>query len=163
MKLHADSQVKTWLVDPTLVGAVKAQNAANAQLTQSDIDKLDQAWRAETAARARPMIDKVLANPLSVFLKNKEAASQGLYTELFVMDNKGLNVGQSQVSSDYWQGDEDKWTQSYGKGAGAIHISDVEEDESTQTYQSQLSLPIADPDSGEVIGAITIGINVEGL
>lgn len=163
IKLHADSQVKTWLVDPTLVGAVKAQNAANAQLTQSDIDKLDQAWRAETAARARPMIDKVLANPLSVFLKNKEAASQGLYTELFVMDNKGLNVGQSQVTSDYWQGDEDKWTQSYGKGAGAIHISDVEEDESTQTYQSQLSLPIADPDSGEVIGAITIGINVEGL
>lgn len=160
---HADSQVKAWLNDPAIIEAVLAQNKANAGLNQADIDKLDKEWRSETSASTRPMIEKVMSNPLSVFLKQKEAASNGLYTELFVMDNKGLNVGQSEVTSDYWQGDEDKWQQTYGKGPGSIHISDVEEDESTQTYQSQLSLPLVDPASGQVIGAITIGINVEGL
>lgn len=39
----------------------------------------------------------------------------------------------------------------------------MEKDESTQTYQSQLSLPVVDPASNQVIGAITLGINVERL
>jgi uncharacterized phage infection (PIP) family protein YhgE len=38
-----------------------------------------------------------------------------------VKDNKGLNVGQSDVTSDYWQGDEAKWKKSYKMGAGAVH------------------------------------------
>ena len=79
------------------------------------------------------------------------------------MDNKGLNVGQSNITSDYWQGDEAKWQDTFMQGANSIHISEVEEDETTQTYQSQLSLPVIDPSSQSVIGAITIGINVDAL
>ncbi len=160
---HANSVVKTWLVDPVIISAVKAQNSAHANLTQADIDALDKTWRAEVSTANKPTIDKVLDNDLSKFLRAKLDASNGLYTEIFVMDNRGLNVGQSNITSDYWQGDEPKWQETYAKGAGSIHISDVEEDESTQTYQSQLSLPIVDPADQAVIGAITIGINVEGL
>jgi hypothetical protein len=163
IKAHADSAVKPWLADAILVKAITDQNTAHANLTQADIDQLDKTWRAETAVSSRPLIDKVQGNALSVYLREKAAASNGLYTEIFAMDDKGLNVGQSEVTSDYWQGDEDKWRLTYTKGAQAIHISDVEQDESTQTYQSQLSLPVTDPASGEVIGAITLGINVEGL
>ncbi len=160
---HASAQVRPWLADPVILSAVQKQNAAHAGLTQADIDRLDQSWRAEVGAASHPMIDKVLGNDLSVFLTKKAAASNGLYTEIFVMDNRGLNVGQSEVTSDYWQGDEDKWQKTFAAGPTSMHISDVEEDESTQTYQSQLSLPLTDPATGEVIGAITIGINVEGL
>ncbi|CAN0599908.1 unnamed protein product, partial [Laminaria digitata] len=45
----------------------------------------------------------------------------------------------------------------------AVHVSDVEEDESTQTLQSQLSMPVVDPASGQVIGAVTIGVNLDAL
>lgn len=79
------------------------------------------------------------------------------------MDNHGLNVGQSEITSDYWQGDEAKWQKTFLAGAGSMHISEVEQDEFTQTYQSQLSLPVIDPASGAVIGVITIGTNVEAL
>lgn len=160
---HANTVVKTWLGDAVIVDAVKTQNDAHTNLTQADIDRLDKQWRAEVSASSKPTIDSVLGNALSGFLKAKQASSNGLYTEIFVMDNKGLNVGQSEITSDYWQGDEPKWQDTYAKGAGSIHISEVEEDESTQTYQSQLSLPILDPASQQPIGAITIGINVEGL
>jgi hypothetical protein len=44
-----------------------------------------------------------------------------------------------------------------------LHISDLEEDESTQLLQSQVSVPVVDPDSGEPIGAVTFGVNVENL
>lgn len=160
---HANTVVKSWLSDAVIIDAVKAQNDTHANLTQADIDRLDKQWRAEVSASSKPTIDSVLGNALSGFLKAKQASSNGLYTEIFVMDNKGLNVGQSEITSDYWQGDEPKWQDTYTKGAGSLHISEVEEDESTQTYQSQLSLPILDPASQQPIGAITIGINVEGL
>ena len=159
----ADSEVRQWLKDPAIVNAVKAQNQKHAALTQAEIDTLDKKWRAETGASSQPMIQAVLSNSLSKFLKAKKDGSKGLYTEIFVMDNKGLNVGQSDVSSDYWQGDEAKWKKTYAVGATAIHISDVEKDESTQSFQSQLSLPVVDPANNQVIGAITLGINVEQL
>jgi hypothetical protein len=44
-----------------------------------------------------------------------------------------------------------------------MFIDEVEFDDSTQTYQVQVSISVADPDSGEAIGAITVGVNVELL
>lgn len=163
IKELAGSEIRGWLKDPMIVSAVKEQNKQHASLSDADIQRLDKQWRSETGGSAQPMISKVLANSLSGFLKKKTESSQGLYTEIFVMDNKGLNVGQSAVTSDYWQGDEAKWKKTYLAGADSMHIGGVKKDESTQSFQSQLSLPIVDPADNKVIGAITIGINVEQL
>lgn len=160
---HAKSQVQAWLKDPIVINAIKAQNAKSASLSQADIDRLDKQWRSETGSSNQPLIKSVLSNDLSKFLKKKKDASQGLYTEIFVMDDKGLNVGQSDVTSDYWQGDEAKWKKTYLVGANAMHIGGVKKDESTQMFQSQLSMPVVDPADNKVIGAITVGINVELL
>lgn len=159
----ANSKIDTLISLPALIDAVKAQNIKHANLSQTEIDSLDKQWRAEVNGATSPLIDDVLGNSLSSSLAQVQEESDGLYTEIFVMDNKGLNVGQSAVTSDYWQGDEDKWQQTYLKGAKAVHISEVEEDESTQTFQSQVSYSITDPASGSVIGAITVGVNVEEL
>lgn len=159
----AKSTVKQWISDPAVVEAVKAQNAKHAGLSQADIDKMDKDWRAQTDAGSKPMIDAVLGNALSNYLRGKQEASQGLVTEVFVMDNRGLNVGQSEITSDYWQGDEAKWQKTYSAGADAVFVDEVEMDESTQAFQSQVSMSIVDPATGEVIGAITVGVNVDAL
>ncbi|MCP1198983.1 hypothetical protein [Notoacmeibacter sp. MSK16QG-6] len=163
IKAYVSENVDGWLNDPVVIKAIKAQNEAHADATQADIDEMDGKWREETGASAKPMIDKVLANDLSAFLKQRKDESAGLISEVFVMDNKGLNVGQSDVTSDYWQGDEAKFQKSYGEGAEAIFVDEIEEDESSQTLQSQVSKTIVDPQSGEAIGAITVGINVDNL
>ncbi len=159
----ANSTVKQWIANDTVVNAIKAQNAKHAGLSQADIDNMDKDWRAQTDAGSKPMIDAVLGNALSGFLRQQKDSAGGLVTEVFVMDNRGLNVGQSDVTSDYWQGDEAKWQKTYTAGPDAIFIDEVEMDESTQTFQSQLSMSIVDPATGEVIGAITVGINVDAL
>jgi len=163
MTEFAKSTVKQWISDPALVEAVKAQNAKHAGLSQADIDKMDKDWRAQTDASSKPMIDAVLSNALSSYLRKQKDSTQGLVTEVFVMDNRGLNVGQSDVTSDYWQGDEAKWQKTYQAGPNAIFVDDVEMDESTQTFQSQLSMSIVDPATGQVIGAITVGVNIDAL
>lgn len=142
--------------------AIMAQNTETTGFDQTKIDNLDKKWRAEVDASSRPMIDGILANATSAYLKKVQEDSEGLFTEIFAMDAKGLNVGQSSVTSDYWQGDEAKWQKTYSIGADALHISEVEQDESTQTFQSQVSIPVLD-DAGKPIGAITFGVNVEML
>lgn len=77
-------------------------------------------------------------------------------SEIFVMDNRALNVGQSGPTSDYWQGDEAKWQQTFLVGADAVHISKIEYDESSKAFDFQLSFSIVD--GNEVIGAVTFGV-----
>ncbi len=146
-----------------VVAAVKAQNVETSGYDQAKIDALDKQWRAEVGASDQPLISATMAKPASVSLAAIREESGGLYSEIFVTDAKGLNVAQSDVTSDYWQGDEAKWQKSFSMGAGAIHLGDVEQDESTQAYQSQVSMTVTDPDTGNPIGAITVGVNVELL
>lgn len=163
MKALASSKVKAWATDPVVIAAINAQNTAHASLGQADIDGMDKAWRGEVKGGGGAMTAKTLGNSLSAYLKKIKAASAGLYTEIFVMDNKGLNVGQSDLTSDYWQGDEAKWQKTYSVGPDALHIGKISTDESSQALQSQLSMAISDPATGKVIGAITVGVNVEQL
>lgn len=163
LRKFVESQVSEWIASPAIVEAIKAQNEKHAGLGQGDIDSLDQQWRAEVGASTTPLIDSVLRTPASSFLRDQLFASDGLITEIFLMDDKGLNVAASDITSDYWQGDEAKWQKTYSAGANAVHFGDVELDESTQQHQSQVSVSIIDPATGETIGAATIGVNVEYL
>ena len=126
-----EDQIKPWLTDPAIIEAIKAQNEAHAGLSDSDIDGMDQQWRAEAETGSGPLIDKVLAAALSKYLAEKKGQIGGVVTEMFVMDNKGLNVGQSDVTSDYMQGDEAKWQKTYGAGPDAVFVDEVEFDDAT--------------------------------
>jgi len=159
----AQGEIAAFASDPILVSAILAQNAVTAAYDQAKIDALDTQWRAEVGAASKPLIDATLGNAASQYLAGVQAAAAGKFTEIFAMDAVGLNVAQSTLTSDYWQGDEDKFTASFGAGAGAVHIGEIEQDESTQIFQSQVSVPITDPATGTVIGAITVGVDVSML
>lgn len=157
-----DGNVKGWIHDPLIIRALKEQNLENQKLTRSQIDALDREWMSETNSARRPMIDKAMATPLSRFLKEKEDEATGAITEVIVMDARGLNAGQSGITSDYWQGDEDKFIKSYESGPSAVFVDSARKDESTQMLQSQVSMTIVD-ENNKPIGAITIGVNLEQL
>ncbi|WP_432463716.1 PDC sensor domain-containing protein [Agarivorans sp. QJM3NY_33] len=163
LKNFIDSEVKMMIKDPEIIDAIKQQNQKNMDLSQAQIEQLDKDWRSQVGQANSPLIDRVLNSATSAKLKATQENSEGVITEIFIMDNKGLNVAQSAITSDYWQGDEEKWLATYQQGPGAFVIGDIEEDESTQMFQSQISHSIIDPANGEVIGAITIGVNVEAI
>ncbi|MBU2897055.1 hypothetical protein [Vibrio hepatarius] len=163
LKEFAMKDVKSIAADADVVSQIKAQNQHSSQLDQNQITSLDKDWRSQVGQENAPLISNKLSSELSKKLATMQENSQGVITEIFVMDNKGLNVAQSSITSDYWQGDEDKWQQTYLVGPNAYHIGEIEEDESTQMFQSQVSYAISDPASGKVIGAVTVGVNVEEL
>lgn len=162
VKAYIEAHVLSWIEDPIIISAVKAQNIENAGLAPAAIEALDQTWRSEAGSDDHPMIDKVLSNKLSVFLRKKQNDSDGSITEIFVMDASGLNVGQSDITSDYWQGDEAKFTEGWRAIGGRIFVDIAEKDESTQMFQSQASMAVTD-ETGKPIGVITVGINLDQL
>ncbi|OIQ25879.1 MAG: hypothetical protein BM561_03335 [Vibrio sp. MedPE-SWchi] len=163
LKEFISSDVKVIIADSDVISAINAQNEKHSNLTGDEIIALDKEWRSQVGQSESPLISSLLESQLSQNLLSIQEQSEGVITEIFVMDNKGLNVAQSATTSDYWQGDEAKWQKTFKAGSDAYHISEIEEDESTQMFQAQVSYAISDPASGEVIGAITVGVNVEEL
>lgn len=155
------SEMREWLSNPVVELSLKAQNQRYVDISSQDINDLDQQWRVEREADYQPLIAATLSNPLSIYLTQIQAASLGLYTEMFVMDANGLNVGQSAVTSDFWQGDEAKFQQTYSVGADVTFIDAAEFHEASGTWRAQANMTISE--GATPIGAITVEFNLTEL
>lgn len=143
--------------DAAWVAEVAAQNAKAVSL--DEIKKIDTQW--QKAEEELPIQKDKLGNACA---KACTAVAKRLpaLREIFVMDNQGANVGQSTLTSDYWQGDEDKWAKSFNGGKGGVDVGKVKFDQSANVSLQQVSLPIIAAD-GTVIGAVCFGIDVGAL
>lgn len=155
--------VTEWLSNPIVALSINAQNNLRGSLSQSEIDALDKQWRQEREAADKPLISATLSAPLSIYLLRVQAGSLGLYPEIFVMDANGLNVGQSAITSDYWQGDEDKFQKTFPNGPEAVFIDAPEWDEDSKIWRAQLNVTITDPETKKAIGAATVEFNLTEL
>ena len=145
-------KLQKWASSSEVISAVKAQNAKNVSLDK--IKEIDKKWM-ETSGVDDFMKD-ILSNSCSEYLK-KLRKENPFIVEAFAMDNKGANVSMTNKTSDYWQGDEDKFTKSYNNGNGTVHFGKLSFDESSQAYVIQVSVPVVD--GGKTIGAVTFGID----
>lgn len=140
------------------------QNKKYGAIGEEQIQDMDKQWRAETESKTdQPLISATLSNPLSAYLTRIQAHSVGLYTEMFVMDRNGLNVGQSNISSDYWQGDEPKFQKTFPTGPAAVFVDDPEYDDKLGIWRIQVNLSISDSANKTAIGAITVEMNLSEL
>jgi ABC-type amino acid transport substrate-binding protein len=146
-----------------VITALVSANAERRQLVPADIRRLDAQWMAEMTQPEQPLIRKIIDDRLSQYLRVVEEKSAGLYTEILVMDRLGLNVGISRISSDYWQGDEDKYLKAFPPGGQGIFIDRIQYDESTRKFQVQVSIRVQDGTTGKPVGVMTVGIDVEAM
>ena len=153
------NDILKWINNPIIIKAVKEANAKNKDRDEAKIIAQNLRWISGDSAFQGLYIN----NPTSNYLLKIKEESDNIYAEIFVMDFQGCNVALSDLTSDFWQGDEDKFKKSFNGGVGSVYIDEIKRDESTTRYQVQVSLPIVDMTNAEVIGAITIGIDVGRL
>jgi len=137
-----------------IVKAVMEQNAKS--LSLDTIKKTDDEWKA--TKDLTPFKISLQKTPVGNFLKRKMELNKSIYSEAFLTDNQGANVTAFPATSDYWQGDESKWTESFNNGDGKVYIGDVELDESSGSYATQVSVPVNK--NGKTIGVLVIGIKL---
>jgi hypothetical protein len=142
--------IKKIAADPAVVKAIKAQNAK--KMSMADIKALDEKWIASKGIPdfVKPYLENDCAKALASY------KGQLALIEAFAMDDQGGLVGSIAKTSDYWQGDEDKWSKTYSAGAGAVFVDKPKFDESSQTYSVQVSVPVLE--GGKPIGALTVAV-----
>ena len=154
-------EMRSWIETDIVRISIGAQNERLKKLPQDQIDALDAQWREERESDDKPLIAATLSNPLSVYLTRLQGKSLGLYAEIFVMDYNGLNVGQSSITGDFWQGDEAKFQKTYDVSGDALFIDEPEWDDENKIWRGQVSFTITD--NGESIGAVTMEVNLTEL
>lgn len=140
--------IKRYANNPFIINAVNKANATDMTLEQ--IKELDSQWINNTSKHA----DKITSNDVSKFLRKKVISNKLLYTEAFLCGRRGTTLGTYPATSDYWQGDEEKFTECFSKAK--TFIGPLRFDKSTESYAVQVSVPVKD--SGEVIGVLVMGL-----
>lgn len=139
---------------PALVDAVRGQNGE--RMSADEILKRDDEWRSSNERHSLKMrLQKTEAGDL---LRNFVARNSS-FNEAFLTDNQGANVAAFPPTSDYWQGDEEKWTASFNDGQGKIFIGPPEFDDSTKSYAVQVSAPVAVEE--QTVGVLVVGVTLD--
>jgi hypothetical protein len=148
--------VQHMALNPTLIQAVRRQNAE--RLDMNNIKQRDDDWKASDDLT--PFKRSLQENNAGKMLRRYVNRNASL-NEAFLTDNRGANVAAFPATSDYWQGDEEKWTESFNEGAGQLFLGPVERDESTNTVAVQVSAPLFH--QGETIGVLVVGVTLDYL
>ena len=148
--------VQHMALNPQLIQAVRRQNAQSVSL--NEIKKLDDDWKG--TEELTPFKRSLQQNNAGRLLKRYVSRNPFL-NEAFLTDNQGANVAAFPATSDYWQGDEEKWTESFNEGAGKVFVGPLERDESTNTVAVQVSAPLFH--QGETIGVLVVGVTFDYL
>ncbi|EAT12063.1 hypothetical protein HF888_04535 [Bermanella marisrubri] len=113
-----------------------------------DILQIDREWNSKPDIENQ-FFDPEVQNQIAVFMSENR-----LFVEIILIGRNGETLAAIPKTSDYWQGDEDKFIQvmAYHRN----YIGPLKWDESTQTISAHVSIPVTHKD--ETIGVITGGI-----
>jgi hypothetical protein len=141
--------------NPLVVRAVEAQNSQ--EISLAEIKKRDENW-VKAGDSSNALIREITKNEVAKYFQRRVENNTAI-DEVFLTDNQGANVAAYPPTSDYWQGDEGKWTSSFNDGNGVVFIGPLELDASTNKTQVQISAPIVSNE--ETIGVLILGVSVD--
>ncbi len=123
------------------------------------LKQTDPLWAAATAedALVKPRLENKVANRL----KGHQATNPKKYAEILATDSKGALIAATGKTSDYYQGDEEWWNKAFNGGRGAIYVSTIHLDESTNLYTIDIAVPVMDELNQHAIGVIKVVLNAE--
>jgi hypothetical protein len=153
-------EIKAIAGKPEVIEAVKASNAR--QLTKEQVMALNEKW-IKLNGRL-PEAEQIKSSKISAFLA-MEVNKQSYFKEAILTGNQGETVAMNIVTSDYWQGDEDKFTAIFDTNLPSrkpdSHISRTRWDESTKAMIAQVSVPVYDGDF--MVGILTVGVDLKRI
>ena len=145
-------KVKTWAAAPAIVKAVIAQNEKG-PIAGMDNPK----WK--TLRRSDALVKEFQSNPAGQYLKEKIADSNGTYSEAFLSGAQGEKVAFYEKTSSYLHKGMPKFDGPFTSGKS--WQGQPEFDESSQTHQVQVSVPVLS--GGKPVGVLVVGVSLTKL
>jgi signal transduction histidine kinase len=122
-------------------------------------ESMDKKW--VLADKKDPALWGYMNNRVSVAMRDIAATRSGI-AEIFITDRYGGLVATSGKTSDFYQADEEWWQKAFNGGKGGTYISDVECDESSNSWCISIALSMFD-DKGELIGICKNSLSLNRL
>lgn len=161
MRALLSRKLERWRHLPGLDDALRQRNKTAANLSVKAVQALDAQWMEAFAQNNLAFAMSLVNQPLSAQLREIKKQADGLLTEIIVADRRGLNLAISDITSDYWQGDESKFTAAFAQPSNSLLFGEVAYDESSKHFQVQLSLPLNAEADNEPLGVMILGVDVE--
>lgn len=133
----------------------------------TDVMTIDSQWQALAPFQLPELAEEILALPGSRALHGWQESHPGLITEVMLVNDMGTLAAISQLTSDYWQGDEPKFQKVIGKptessgSARSLYISPIRYDTSAARFQVTVSAAVPAENGEKDIGVIVIGLSIE--
>ncbi|KZB64845.1 hypothetical protein AUP42_18525 [Thalassospira lucentensis] len=154
--------IRSMAGDPKLIAAVRSA-LGGADARAGALADLDREWRRDSERGvASAKATEILENPLSGMLRSFQEDDADNIAEIFVFNTKGAVIGMNRLTSDFDQSDEPKFKVIIRQDPDLSQIADIYFDGSTRTFLSQVTVPVIDPDTGNIIAAMTVGLDVSG-
>lgn len=154
-------KIERWKRLPKIETLLKERNLKSRRFTTQEIAERDKKWSQAFLHDDFSYSIKLVDQEMSAQLREIKKQSQDTITEIIVTDARGLNVAISDMTSDYWQGDEEKFTEVFSKPANTMHFGEINYDESTKRFQVHLSVPLYSEEKFEPLGVMVFGVDVE--
>lgn len=175
IRAQVDQRVAPLLTSGSLRALLVKSNRLNSQLDMAAIHQADLKWMAASNEGSQPAwIQAVIGSKESQFLKKWQEKQQGLFREILLTDSRGLLVASSEMTSDYYQGDEEKVIQPlqmastpssvrhngwFDRGDGHYPTALIDYDASTGRFLVHISYLIRD--GQQLLGVLCLGIDLE--
>ncbi len=163
---HRIEQVQVYSQD---IGGESELAKSNQEFEELDnvqeyIEEKDEAWKVAGKEEITPFMQDLINNELSKQIREefelKEAyrAKYGyaVFGEIFLTNRYGVNVAQTQKTSDYYQADEEWWQRAREDG---LSVTDVEYDLSTGSYSIDIGVRV-DDENGDFLGVVKAVLNI---
>jgi len=154
--------------DLILQKAIEKSNEEFSELDdiQSYIADKDKEWASRQKGEITPFMRELLSSELSIELKAKadfyeERCSYKVFPRIYATNKYGVIVAFTGSAVDYFQADEE-WYQFAIKEEGEFWVSDIEYDESSSMYVSNVVVKLHD-ESGNFSGVLRAVLNVKEM
>lgn len=127
----------------------------------SETLNLDRKWQALAPTKPSELAERLLNLAISRALADWQDSHKGLVTETFITNEMGAITALSQLTSDFWQGDEEHFSATIGRRPEEIILSPLMYDPSARRFQLTASTPLYEDGTGKYAGAIAIGLDIE--
>jgi len=155
---------QVYVKDPTVIEYLTNSNKDFEKLSniEEHITEMDRQWTESDLEEFTPFMKNILENEFSQKLDIivdtlTDKHGYRVYGEIFVTNEYGVNVAQTEKTSDYKQNDESWWTEARDKG---LFVGLVDYDKSSDVYSKDIAIRIENSD-GQFLGVMKVVYNIK--
>jgi class 3 adenylate cyclase len=160
--LERIKDVRRWADAPVVVEVIRQANstAVTGGLATADVTTVEAALDGQAEQGFSPFFLAPDEGALEVFseaisyLFSQQEKTQGSFVEIILTNASGINALITRPMTERVHRDAQWWRDATGQGVAGIGVVDVHLDDDVQRAVLGIALPVIDPDTKEVLGAI---------